>query len=385
VRDWSDSENTTAFGRESSSKYGTGRNYTAYFVFSGTPDPTTAMLINISEIKDRAGEIIDENFDHKFLNEDNAAFIDTPPTTENIARQLLRDVAPRFADTPAKLVAVHLRETPERSATVYDNGVVDANHWFSFSAARETRSPQLSDEENARLFGKAVGVHGHNYRVRLTFRRENGMTIGPLIRYNELQQCVDSLIDELDHRHLNREVPVFRERAMTTESLAFYVMERAAAALPLARLRLHERDDFFAEVFADHSVFLGMREKFSAAHRLHVAAFTEGQNDKLFGKCNNLRGHGHNYIAEATVGGAYEEGSGVLRDFVQFRRALDQAIAPWRDRHLDLETEDFRKTPSTGENIVRALWPRVDAGVDSQLVRLRLWETENNRFTLRRI
>jgi hypothetical protein len=51
---------------------------------------------------------------------------------------------------------------------------------------------------------------------------------------------------------------------------------------------------------------------------------------------------------------------------------------------LNLETEDFRGEPSTGENIVRALWPKIDNRVNQQLVRLRLWETANNRFTLRR-
>jgi hypothetical protein len=39
----------------------------------------------------------------------------------------------------------------------------------------------------------------------------------------------------------------------------------------------------------------------------------------------------------------------------------------WQDRHLDLETEDFRGAPSTGENIVRALWPKIDNRVNQQL------------------
>ena len=53
----SDAENLAAFGTETNSRYGSGRNYVAYFVFTGPVDPTTGMLINISEIKERAGEI----------------------------------------------------------------------------------------------------------------------------------------------------------------------------------------------------------------------------------------------------------------------------------------------------------------------------------------
>jgi hypothetical protein len=65
--------------------------------------------------------------------------------------------------------------------------------------------------------------------------------------------------------------------------------------------------------------------------------------------------------------------------------AICESLKPWQDRHLDLETEDFPTAPSTGENIVRALWPKIDNRVNQQLVRLRLWETANNRFTLRRM
>src|SRR5437660_3683397 len=114
---WSENENGAAFGEESRAKHGSGRNYIAYFIFSGRVDPVTGMLINISEIKRRAGEVVDNQFDHKFLNEDNPAFRDVAPTAENIARQLFNDVAPLFADVDAKLMACHLIDTPDRCST----------------------------------------------------------------------------------------------------------------------------------------------------------------------------------------------------------------------------------------------------------------------------
>ena len=379
---WTDSENLAAFGEETRAKYGTGRNYTAYFIFSGQVDPVTGMLINISEIKRRAGEIVDDRFDHKFLNEDNSEFHEVPPTAENIARQLFADVAPLFADVDAKLVACHLIETPDRSATFYADGACEANYWFEFSAARQTMSPRLTPAENERLFGAAATVHGHNYRTRLTFRKEK--TAGPVVQHQAVDACVDSLRQELDHRHLNEDVPGLKDRPITTESLAAYIRERVAASVPFHRVRLHERADFFAEAWTGGSMFLGMQMRFSAAHRLHVAAFSDEKNAALFGKCDNPRGHGHLYLAEPTIGGTYDERSGTLYDFVAFRKALSESIEPWQDRHLDLETEDFREISSSGENIVCALWSKIDSRVNQQLVRLRLWETKNNRFTLRR-
>src|SRR6266581_130705 len=141
---WTESENLAAFGPETRARYGTGRNYTAYFIFTGRVDPVTGMLINISEIKQRAGQVVDERFDHKLLNEDNPAFADAPPTAENIARQLYIDVAPLFSDTEATLAACHLIETAERRATFYSSGACEGNDWFDFSAARQTMSPLMS-------------------------------------------------------------------------------------------------------------------------------------------------------------------------------------------------------------------------------------------------
>jgi 6-pyruvoyltetrahydropterin/6-carboxytetrahydropterin synthase len=383
---WSDNENLAAFGPETNARYGSGRNYVAYFVFTGPVDPATGMLINISEIKERAGRIVRQRFDHKFLNEDNPSFRTVPPTAENIARQLYVDVAPLFSDNVATLVACHLTESSERSATFYSNGACEANYWFEFSAARKTTSPRLSAEENAGLFGSATSIHGHNYRVRLTYRALEAFDAQdlPLVGHNAIQACSRALRDELDYCHLNKDVASLGNHPITTESLAYYIYQRANSMTPLDCVRLHERADFFAEVWKNNAVFLGMRMAFYAAHRLRAATLSDAENTKLYGKCNNPLGHGHGYLTETTIGGEYDERSGTLCDFVEFRKAIQESLEPWRDRHLDLETEDFRNAPSTGENIVRALWPKIDSRLNQQLVRLRLWETANNRFTLRR-
>ncbi len=383
VNDWSNAEKLRAFGPETNARYGSGRNYVAYFIFTGPVDPKTGMLINISEIKERAGRIVRERFDHKFLNEDNTAFRDVVPTAENVARQLYIDTAPLFSDVQAKLCACHLTDSPERSATFYFTGAGEANYWFEFSAARRTMSPHLSPEENMRLFGPATATHGHNYRCRLTFRAEQLDPKRPLVRYDEIDTCIRALRAELDHQYLN-DVIGLKERPLTTESLAEYIYERVNSMMPLHRVRLHERADFFAEAREHNTIFLGLQVPFHAAHRLHTAALSDAENMRLYGKCNNPTGHGHGYLTETTIGGEYDERSGTLYDFVAFQKAIEESLEPWRDRHLDLETEDFRNAPSTGENIVRTLWPKIDNRLNQQLVRLRLWETANNRFTLRR-
>src|SRR3984893_16969339 len=202
VSRWTNDENLAAFGAETNARFGTGRNYIAYFIFSGKVDPVTGMLINISEIKKRAGEVVDNQFDHKFLNDDNPAFHEAPPTAENIARQLFIEVAPLFGDVDAKLVACHLIETPDRSATFYADGASEANYWFEFSAARQTMSPRLTPAENARLFGAAAGIHGHNYRARLTFRKEKAD--GPIVQQKQTHSNNFSLSPPLGLTHIKQ-------------------------------------------------------------------------------------------------------------------------------------------------------------------------------------
>ena len=170
---------------------------------------------------------------------------------------------------------------------------------------------------------------------------------------------------------------------MTTESLARWLGARLQAALPLVRVRLFERPDFFAEHHATAGTALGMRRHFDASHRLHSPHLDDAANRAVYERCNNPSGHGHTYDVEATTSAPYDERTCTCGDFVALRDGIDLAVAPWQDRHLDLETDDFGDRPSTSENIVLALWPRLDHQLGGHLTRLRLWETANNRFALR--
>jgi 6-pyruvoyltetrahydropterin/6-carboxytetrahydropterin synthase len=240
-------------------------------------------------------------------------------------------------------------------------------------------SPQLSDAENEKLFGAAASPfgHGHNYRARITLQ-------GKEVAQEKVSRSLTALRDEIDHKNLNREVPGLSNQPVTTETLARYLYQRTAETLPVHRVRLHERSDFFAEYWSGDRFFLGLQNAFGAAHRLKSKQLSEEENVRLYGKCNNARGHGHLYLTEATVAGEFDERSGTLMSFDDLRTATASALAPWQNKHLDLEMEEFQRRPSTGENIVESLWPKFDSRLGGRLVRLRLWETANNRFTLRK-
>jgi 6-pyruvoyltetrahydropterin/6-carboxytetrahydropterin synthase len=80
--------------------------------------------------------------------------------------------------------------------------------------------------------------------------------------------------------------------------------------------------------FGEVKLELGRRYRFAASHRLHNAALSEEENSRLYGKCNNPYGHGHNYVVEVLVSGKVDPATGMIANladldgFVQ-REVLD--------------------------------------------------------------
>lgn len=379
-------ENAAYYGAAAGNQYGIGNNYTAFIIFNGPIDASTGMMINVSIIKERVGAILNQRYDHKFLNVDTPPFDRIPPTPENIARHMLSEVQPLFDDTAAKPVAVHLEISHLSSATAYTDGRIERDFWIEFSAARRTYSPHLSEEENAKLFGVAASPmgHGHNYRLRLTVDGQVDPEKGLLVPYLVRCEALDEVRKMLDHKNLNEEVPALRGWPITTESLARFTFEQLGQRLPIARVKLYETSWFFAEYFRDKTTHAGVQRAFHAAHRLHNPAMSDEANRALYGKCNNPSGHGHLYRVEATIGGDIDERGGTLADLTWLYDSTGAALSPWAFKHLDAEVPDFKEHTSTSENIVSILWPKLDRALGGKLDRLRLWETPNNRFTLRK-
>jgi len=121
--------------------------------------------------------------------------------------------------------------------------------------------------------------------------------------------------------------------------------------------------------------------RFNAAHRVHNPALSDAENVELFGKCNNPHWHGHNYTLEVSVRGPIDERTGYVLDLGKLRGIVERTVVDQIDhRNVNVEVEFMRGINPTTENLVVAMWgriaPALPAGV--RLVRLKLWETENN-------
>src|SRR2546422_8241975 len=105
-------ENRRIFGK-CNNPHGHGHNYTLEVTVEGEPDPVTGMVLDLKELKEILTREIVEPYDHRFLNYEVPPFDREIPTTENIALDIWRRLAPRFTGDGRRLHAVRVYETPD--------------------------------------------------------------------------------------------------------------------------------------------------------------------------------------------------------------------------------------------------------------------------------
>lgn len=142
--------------------------------------------------------------------------------------------------------AVAKREAPTSSATVL------VSRRETFNAAHQLRDPGLSEAENRRLYGKCANVHGHNYVLEVVVAGEIDQATGYVIDLKELSDVISRLVvEDVDHRNLNSDVPWLEGLIPTAENLAVAFWDRLRSGLPagsLHSLRLWETDKNWVEV-----------------------------------------------------------------------------------------------------------------------------------------
>jgi 6-pyruvoyltetrahydropterin/6-carboxytetrahydropterin synthase len=126
----------------------------------------------------------------------------------------------------------------------------------SFNAAHQLYDPDMSDDDNRRLFGKCANLHGHNYVLEVVVAGEVDPASGYVLDLKSLSDIISTqIIRDVDHRNLNTDVPWLKGRIPTTENLAQAFWERLAPELPdglLRLVRVWETDKNWAEV-GDHA------------------------------------------------------------------------------------------------------------------------------------
>ncbi|MBW4025798.1 MAG: 6-carboxytetrahydropterin synthase [Acidobacteria bacterium] len=123
-------------------------------------------------------------------------------------------------------------------------------------------------------------------------------------------------------------------------------------------------------------VLLRRKAEFSAAHYYWNDNWTAEENARVFGKCSNRNGHGHNYTLEVTVEGVPDPVTGFVVDLKELKDVLEREVVSVYDhRHLNKEVAEFASTIPTTENMAIAIWRRLDGKIPgAKLHRVRLYE-----------
>ncbi|WP_353137843.1 6-carboxytetrahydropterin synthase [Pseudopedobacter sp.] len=130
----------------------------------------------------------------------------------------------------------------------------------------------------------------------------------------------------------------------------------------------------------ENKIAVYRREQFNAAHRLNNPEWSEEENQRIFGKCNNPNYHGHNYILELKVVGFPDAKTGYVVDMKILSDIIHkEVIKKFDHRNLNLDTEEFKTLNPTAENIAIVIWNLIRPHISSDLdLYVRLYETERN-------
>lgn len=126
---------------------------------------------------------------------------------------------------------------------------------------------------------------------------------------------------------------------------------------------------------------LSRRYRFSASHRLHSERLSEDQNRRMYGKCNNPYGHGHNYVVEVAVSGPVNPMTGMIANLTDLDAFVErEVIEPFDHKYLNEEIAEFQSSVPTTENLCIEIFKRLRPFPHARLERVRVEETGLNSF-----
>jgi len=126
---------------------------------------------------------------------------------------------------------------------------------------------------------------------------------------------------------------------------------------------------------------LGRRYRFAASHRLHSDELSAEENARVYGKCNNSYGHGHNYVVEISVSGTPDPATGMIANLADLDGFVErEVIEAFDHKSLNEDVPAFRGKVPTTENVCREIYQHLKHFPKAKLERVRVEETSNNAF-----
>lgn len=130
-------------------------------------------------------------------------------------------------------------------------------------------------------------------------------------------------------------------------------------------------------------VTVSRKAHFNAAHRLYRKDWSFEKNDLVFGKCNNVNFHGHNYELIVSVTGKIDPETGYVIDIKELANIiLEEVEKPFDHKNLNLDVPEFENLNPTAENIVVVIWNKIRKKIKTEFeLEVVLYETPRNFVT----
>lgn len=120
--------------------------------------------------------------------------------------------------------------------------------------------------------------------------------------------------------------------------------------------------------------------RFSAAHRLYIEELSDEENFRIFNKCSNPNGHGHDYVVEVRFTGEINKETGMVMKPEVLDKEMEVILNELDHTRLDCEIPFFKENQSTGENIVKFLWEKLSEHIGNKLSYIKVWENNRSYF-----
>jgi 6-pyruvoyltetrahydropterin/6-carboxytetrahydropterin synthase len=131
-------------------------------------------------------------------------------------------------------------------------------------------------------------------------------------------------------------------------------------------------------------VTLTRRYRLAAAHVLRHRALSDAENERIYGKCANPSGHGHNYGIEVTVAGPVDPTTGAILPAELLDALVAERVLERFDHGMLNDDPLFREAVPTAENLARAIYAELAQAIasrgEARLARVRIVETRRNCF-----
>ncbi|MBW4594422.1 MAG: 6-carboxytetrahydropterin synthase [Brasilonema angustatum HA4187-MV1] len=254
-----------------------------------------------------------------------------------------------------------------------------------FSASHRYWLPELSEAENIHKFGACSKFpgYGHNYVLFVSLIGELD-EYGMILNLSNVKHVINRKVtSQLDFSYLNDVWSEFQQTLPTPENIARVIWQRLAPDLPLVRIQLFEHPELWADYLGNGmEAYLTVSTYFSAAHQLAHPRLSSEENFKIYGKCANPNGHGHNYHLEVTVKGEIDPRTGMIIDLGALNQAIKEYVIELFDHSfLNKDVPYFAEVVPTAENIALCISHLLRSPIQelgATLYKVKLMETPNN-------